>query len=628
MIFGVLERIREKMVSPQGIQAIADSNPNQLGESKVFVQENFGCFYKRIYKCGYYQYVRPAALEDGSIIVIFDGKIYNYDELKESLSDELKNRVTENPATLILCLYKQFDQKFFGKLNGKYAFAIWHKQKNWLILVRDRLGIEPLYYYMDNERFIFSSRIREILQYPGVKKEINFQALYQFILFNYNPGLHTFFEQIYKLRPAHILILRNGEIDFRRYWTLSFANIIQRDEKEIREKLLELLRSAVKVRIEADEELGTFLSGGMDSSTITALNTEFLNRTLHTFSYRCKSESFDESPYARLMAKHYHTKHHETEYCVQDVLEMENLVEFMDEPFCDVGINIATYILGRQAAQHVPYIFTGDGGDELFAGHPVYEADKMAEIVDKIPGLVKSPILAFARLFPDSDKKKNFVVKAKRFSTSITFPKELLSHRWRIYYDFYEIEKLLTPDTYKLLNGVHPYEDILHFNNEADGPDGLSKSLYSDYNTVVGFYLRRMGLNHKFNLEPRYPLLDHRLIEYCATLPSKIKMKGLSDTKYIFKKTMTGVLPDEIVFRKDKLGHSIPLKNWIRDNEQIKKFVLDFVSEATIKKRCYFNAEFVQKLVKQHLSKSRNNSHRIWALAVLEMWLRKHYDQK
>lgn len=626
MIFGVLERTREKHVNPEVIQQIAGASSNQLNDGKLLVHENFGCFYQQTFKHPFYEKVRPAAAEDDSLFVIFEGNIYNAEELKESLNADLKKLVTENPATLILCLYRQFEQKFIGNLNGKFAFAIWDKHRNWMVLVRDQVGIEPLYYYIDNERIIFSSHIEQILQYPGVKKDLNFQALYQFLLFTYNPGLHTFFEQIHKLRPAHLLILRNGDLDFRRYWTLSFANIIPRDENEVTETLLELIRSAVKMRMNPGVELGTFLSGGMDSSTITALIAEFQDRPLHTFSYRCKSDSFDESYYARFMAKHYGTKHHETEYRVEDVLKIEELVEYMDEPFCDIGINIATYILGREAAAQVPYIFTGDGGDELFAGHPVYEADKMAALVDPIPGIIKAPVMAMARMLPDSDKKKNFVVKAKRFATSISFPKELLSHRWRIYYDFNEMKKLVNRDTYQNLNGYHPYEDILQFNKEADGPDFLSRSLYSDYQTVVGFYLRRMNLNNRFALEPRYPLLDHRLIEYGATLPSDLKFKGWSDTKYIFKKTMTGVLPDEIVFRKDKLGHSIPLKNWMRDNDKIKSMVMDFVSEDTIRKRGLFNYKFVRKMIKQHMSKTRNNSHRIWALAVLEMWLQKHFD--
>lgn len=627
MIFGVLERIREKNVSAETLVKISEQDPFHLEVGKVHINENFGCYYQPTFKGAYYRKIRPAAVNNSEIVVVFTGKIYNYEELKNSLRDDLKKCVTDNPATLILCLYTQYEQKFIGNLNGKFAFAIWDKSKNWLQLVRDRLGIEPLYYYIDNEKIIFSSRIKEILQYPGVKKDLNYQAFYQFMLFNYNPGLHTFFEQVHKLRPAHILNFRNGEVDFRRYWTLSFSHIIQTSEKEISEKLLELLNDAIKIRIEPGEEMGIFLSGGMDSSTMTGLGSKFVDRPLHTFSYRCKSQSFDESHYAKIMSSHYRTIHHEVEYRVQDVLEMEKIVALMDEPFCDVGINIASYILGREASKFVNYVVTGDGGDELFAGHPVYEADKLAMIIDKIPGFIKAPVFGISKLLPDSDKKKNLIVKLKRFALSAEFPKELLSHRWRIYYNFDEIKSLFTPQTYQVLNGYHPYEDVLQFNKEADGEDFLSKALYSDYHTVVQFYLRRMNLNNQFHLEPRYPMLDHRLVEFCSTLPSDLKFKGMSDTKYIFKKTMAGILPDEIVFRKDKLGHSIPLKNWMRDNQKVKDFVFDHLTETTIKKRGYFNPKYIEKLIKQHLSKSRNNSHRLWALAVLEMWMQHNFDK-
>lgn len=628
MIFGVLERVRERSVDEHVLENISKSDEINLGPARIVSNENFGCFYKQIYKTKSYQTYRPAVSADRSMTVVFDGQIYNFNELLKSLSGNSQKLVDENPATLILYLYRQFEQKFIGNINGKFVFAIWDKNRNTLILCRDRVGIEPLYYYLDNDRLVFGSNIRSILRYTGIQREINYQALYQFLLFNYNPGLHTFFEKIHKLRPAHLLLLRNGDFLFRKYWTLSFARVLERDENKVTEKLLALLRDAVKIRIEPDEAVGTFLSGGMDSSTIVALTTEFLERRLNTFSYRCKSDSFDESHYARIMAEGYHTNHNEAEYRVDDVLQMPELVKYMDEPFCDVGINIATYILGKQASQKVPYVFTGDGGDELFAGHPVYEADKLAALVDKIPNAIRSPMLMFAKLLPDSDKKKNFMVKAKRFAISYDFPKLLFAHRWRIYYDFNEIKQLVDESIYRELNGHHPYEDILQFNNEADGKDNLSRSLYSDYNTVVGFYLRRMNLNNKFSLEPRYPMLDYRLIDYCAKLPSDLKFKGMSDTKYIFKRTMEKVLPDEIVHRKDKLGHSIPLKNWMRTNEQVKDFIMGYVSDAILKKRGLFNTKFVEKLNKQHKSKRRNNSHRIWALAVLEMWLQENFDKR
>jgi asparagine synthase (glutamine-hydrolysing) len=362
----------------------------------------------------------------------------------------------------------------------------------------------------------------------------------------------------------------------------------------------------------------------MDSSTVVALAKEATDISLNTFSYRCAGESFDESHYARLMAKNTGAIHHEVEYSAHDVLSMTEIVREMNEPFCNVGINIATYILGKEATQKVSYVLTGDGGDELFGGHPVYEADKIARFADALPNILKKPFIGLSTLLPDSDKKKNFVVKIKRFSENLGLPVELLSHRWRIYYNSNELSQLLTTSFADGLNGVSLYEDILQFNNEADGPDLLSRILYSDYQTEVDFYLRRNDLNRRFCLETHFPLLDYRLVEYCAAIPSHMKIKGWFDTKYIFKKAMEKVLPHSIVYRKDKLGHSIPLKNWIRDNNEVRQFILDFISEDAIQKRGFFTYSYVHKLIKDHMAKRRNNSHRLWALAVLEMWLREH----
>jgi asparagine synthase (glutamine-hydrolysing) len=364
----------------------------------------------------------------------------------------------------------------------------------------------------------------------------------------------------------------------------------------------------------------------MDSSTVLALVRELDGFPINTFSYRCRAESFDESKYAKLMAQATQARHSEVEYSSEDVLSMPEIVKFMNEPFCDIGINIATYILGKKASQSTSYVLTGDGGDELFGGHPVYEADKIARFIDPVPNFLKNPFLAMFSYLPDSDKKKSLTVKIKRFSENLKLPSSLLSHRWRVYYSPNEMGKLITPSFGAAIKLEDLFEDILQFNHEAEGPDLLSRTLYSDYQTAVDFYLRRNDLNRKFRLETRFPLLDHRLVEFCATIPSKLKIRGWFDTKYIFKRAMEGVLPHDIIYRKDKLGHSIPLKNWMRKSNVVKEFILDYVSADVLRERGLFQRSFVEKMIQEHMAKDRNNSHRLWALAVLEMWLREHLD--
>jgi asparagine synthase (glutamine-hydrolysing) len=304
---------------------------------------------------------------------------------------------------------------------------------------------------------------------------------------------------------------------------------------------------------------------------------------------------------------------------------MPEIVAEMEEPFCDIGINIATYILGISASQNsVLRILTGDGGDELFGGHPVYEADKIAGFIDPLPHFFKKALFNWSSFLPDTDKKKSLTVKLKRFAESLGYPKSLLTHRWRVYYSFKELERLLNRNLAHVISENTLFGRILEINAECDGTDMLGKALYSDYETVVDFYLRRNDLIRKFGVEVRFPLLDHELIEYCAKIPSDLKVRGWFDTKYILKKAMDDILPNEIVYREDKLGHSIPLKNWLRDDKLTQEFVFDFLSEETIRSRGWFNPDYVASLVRDHLQKRRNNSHRLWALAVLEMWLQGH----
>ena len=620
MIWGIINKDEAQQVAEDSFKKMSYFGDGLVGVKSTFNDQNVavGCIpLPHVGK----EEVQPAINADKSIIVAFHGKIYNDSELVDS---ELLQKFNHNPAEIVLYLYEKAGKNFVKRVNGKFAFVIIDKKDDKIILGRDRFGIEPLYYIVDNNKIVFSSTLASIVNNPEVKKELNFHAIHQFLLFCYNPALYTFYKNINKLRPGHLLIYQNGTINIEPYWQLSFASVSSKSEAQICEELLDLMKDAVRIRVDESLNKGIFLSGGMDSSTIVALTSLFTKSELNTFSFRCKGVSFDESHYAKIVADHYNTIHHLAEYSAEDVETVEKFVKFMDEPFSDVGINIATYILGKAAQNNVNCVFTGDGGDEVYGGHPVYVADKAAKIFDAIPSPLLKPFLGLGTKLPDSDKKKNFVVKAKRFSESFQYPKELFSHRWRIYYSPKEIKKLIHKDLLDQINSFDPYQVILRFNKEADGKDILSKSIYSDYITVTGFYLRRMGLIKHFGIEPRFPMLDHRLAEYAAAIPSNLKIKGYSDTKYIFKKAMENVLPYDIVYRKDKLGHSIPLKNWMRDDKKVKAFITDYLSESAVKDRGFFNYDYVSKLISDHLSKATNNSHRMWALLVLELWFKEN----
>jgi asparagine synthase (glutamine-hydrolysing) len=531
-------------------------------------------------------------------------------------------------AALLVSRYRESGLAFVDRLSGKFAFILWDQQQTRFVLGRDRIGIEPLYYYEDAGRLIVSSAMRWIVAWCGLGRELEPQALARYLMFNYNPGGQTLFRGVRKLRPAHLLVASTEGVALTRYWRLSFRDVAPRREADAAHELRSGLERAVRAQLDGSGPTGIFLSGGMDSSTVAALAARGAPGPVKTFSYRCHSASFDESHHARFMARALGAEHHEIAYRPVDILRKYELVREMDEPFCDIGINVASCLLGQEAREAgLACALTGDGGDELFGGHPVYEADKVAQIVDHFPPRLIRPLASLMVRIPDSDKKKTLGVKMKRFAENLLLPHELLSHRWRTYYDAAGLKELFTPGLAETISTRGVYGDLLMFHAEADGPDLLSRSLYSDYQTVVDFYLRRNDLNRRYGLDTCYPMLAQELVEYCAGLPSRWKIRGWFDTKYLLKKAMTDILPDAILHRKDKLGHSIPFKNWLRGERQVREFVLDFISEETLRKRGLFQPSLVVRLVRDHMEKRRNNSHRLWGLAVLEMWLQQHYDR-
>jgi asparagine synthase (glutamine-hydrolysing) len=553
---------------------------------------------------------------------LFQGHIFNIKQLQEKygLEDSIPF------SQLVSKMYATDGTKCFKDLNGHFAVAIYDENDERLVLVRDHFGVEPLYFYKDETKIIFSSDPLFLLKHDFIPKEINHKGLYTYFLFNYLPTSETIIANLAKVRPAFSCEWKKGNISSKRYWYLSFKQGNGNDESYYTENTLRLLKDAVKIRLENNgKKSGAFLSGGMDSSSVVGLSGPNVEKKMNTFSFRCKGQT-DESHYAKFMSEAYGTDHHLVEFPHEATRKIVDMAEIMPEPFCDIGIEIASFLLAQYASGKVDYILSGDGGDELFAGHPVYIADNVAKYFDMVPGFIQKPIINLLQLLPDTDKKKSLPVKAKRFSYSFNFSASLFSNRWRIYYTPKELNEALESDLWAKMKDQDPLPEIESFYNEADGEDFLSKTLYGDYATVVNFYLTRMSILRHYGIEAKFPMFDYRLVEFAAAMPSDLKIKGNSDTKYILKKTMTGVLPDEIVFRKDKLGHSVPMKNWMRDSPELIGLVDEILTEENIKKRGFFKPEFVRKMIDDHKAKKVNHSHRIWALLVLELWLQKHFD--
>lgn len=566
---------------------------------------------------------QPFTNERQTITLVFQGKIYNLAEIKDILGDAVRFR-TNCSGEALVHLYEKYQENFLDKVNGTFTFALWDETNQKLLVGRDRLGIEPLFYCQDKNRLVFGSSLRSILATGLIDTQLNNDAVLQYLLYYYNPQEETLVRSVHKLRPGHVLAITNSGTAISRYWRLSYAETLVKTEKEYCEEILHLIKDAINLRLDPKRQAGVFLSGGTDSSAITSIASGIHSSPLNTFSFRCQGKSYDESYYARLIAGRYNTTHTEVSYEPENLKLISQTVKAMDEPFCDIGIEIATYLLGQSAKGKSGYILTGEGGDELFAGHPVYTADKIAAATDWIPRPIISPFLSLLQQLPDNDQKKNLQVKLKRFAYSMSFPPELLSHRWRIYYTPQELHRLCADSFINTCNMDAMYAPILKYNNEADGKDALSRSLYSDYQTLVGFYLQRLRLLRAFQLENRLPLMDHRLVEYAAKVPSKLKIRGLSDTKYIYRKALEEVLPKEILYNRPKLGHSVPMKNWFREDNKIRQWLREILFDGSLQTQGLFKSAYIQRLFDEHMRKTHNHSHRLWGLVVLNLWLKEH----
>ncbi|MDM7924582.1 MAG: asparagine synthase-related protein [bacterium] len=523
-------------------------------------------------------------------------------------------------------LWKRKGPDGFADVNGAFTIAAWDGSDGTGVLAGDPLGIMPVYYAALGGGLAFANIPELVLRLAKIRPEPDLRTITKFLTFCYNPGFQTMYRGVRRLRPGDCLVFRDGKAETRPFWRPRFTEPVLRTEAEWAEDVRQRMAEAVRVRVRKNRRTGVFLSGGLDSSSVVSLLSRAEVPGLRTFSFRCRGLSFDESHYAQMVADAFGTRHTLVEYRPEDVLGLERLVELQDEPFCDAGINIATLLLGREAEGQVDDLFTGDGGDELFAGHPVYLADRAAAFLRFVPSWVQKPVFAWGRSLRDSDQKKDLRVKIKRFSASAGFPASLGTQRWRAYYRPDDLAGLILPGRWEDAFRTAPFEDMLAFNREAEGPDGLARSLAADYATVVHFYLSRMGLVRPFGIRPKFPLLDPGLVQACAQMPSRLKIRG-AEVKRIEKLAVEPLLPHAIVHRKDKLGHSIPLKNWMRDHAGVRSFMADLLSEETVRRRGLFDPGRVQAMMREHIEKRENHAHRLWALMVLELWLTRHVDR-
>lgn len=564
---------------------------------------------------------QPVFNEDKSVAVVMNGEIYNFQDLKRDLENRGHRFHGHSDTEVLPHLYEEYGSALVEKLRGMFAFALWDSHRKKLFLARDRFGEKPLYYGVFQDKLIFASELKALTTHPAVETRLNLNAVRQFLAFDYVPAPNSIYENIYKLPAAHALMLENGEIKIERFWNLSFKKRAAAPSvEEAAEELRDLLADAVKSQLVSDVPLGVLLSGGVDSSSVAAFAQQFSAKPIKTFSIGFDEASFDESQYARRVAKHLGTEHHEDRLSVEKAADLlPEIAGWLDEPMSDASI-LPTFLLARFVRQHVTVALGGDGGDEIFAGYPMYRAHKLAAKYEKIPSFLRRNLIEVAvNNLPTGTGNMSFDFKAKRFVNSVA--KRDLVERHHLFFGSFttkEQEDLLT-EAVKSQNGADIYKEARRWFEACDADNLTEKMQFLDQK----FYLAEDILTKvdraamAVSLETRAPFLDYRVAELAASLPESYKLNG-SKTKFILKRAMAPMLP-EIVLKRPKKGFGIPVAEWLKT--KLNPLARDLLAAERLKKQDLFNPAFVQNLLAEHEQGAANHYKTLWTLIVFQLWM-------
>ena len=572
---------------------------------------------------------QPMCNEDGRIWIVFNGEIYNFQEIRERLVKKGHVFKSKSDTEVILHAYEEWGVECLGLFRGMFAFGIWDSNLQRLFIARDRLGKKPLVYFQQNDHFAFASEIKALLQISNVERKVNDIAIHHYLTYQYVPSPDTIFEGIKKLPPAHYLLYhRDGSLKVERYWKLNFnaGSYNHIDVKELEDRIRTELNESVKLRLISDVPLGAFLSGGVDSSLIVGIMAKLSGNPVKTFSIGFEEKEFDELSYARLVSQHFGTDHHEFVVKPNAIEILPKLVWYYNEPFGDSSA-IPTYYVSKMTRDHVKVVLTGDAGDENFAGYPRYLRSKYVSWFTRLPEKVQRSLLpAFLRILSQSPWRR------KTLNRLADFMEMLSSHQGRNYAEqikiFNQKEKddVYSEDFSRQVKGTDPLDYLIKKYEDGDTDDPLEKLLYLDMTTYLPEdLLVKMDIATMANsLEARVPFLDHQFIEEVAGIPSHLKLKG-STTKFILKKAFSDFLPEAILKRR-KMGFGVPISRWFRN--ELKKYVYEILLDPRTLNRGYFKREGIEHLLNDHIELRYDHSARIWALLVLEMWFRIFVDKE
>ena len=596
-------------------------------DSGVFIDRNVGLGHRRLSIVDVAAGHQPMTNEDSTLHITYNGEIYNHSDFRAGLEAAGHVYQTRCDTETILHLYEEHGERCVEKLRGMFAFAIWDQNRQELFIARDRLGVKPLYYVLTSDGSLyFASEIKALLVAGAVTPELNYRALPDYLANHATSGQETLFVGVKRLLPGHTLRWRDGEVQIRKYWDVTFASRAtdHRRDKDYVAEWLEMFRTSVRLRLMADVPLGMFLSGGIDSSAIAALMSTMVDEPIKTFSVAFAEREANELEYARLVAEKFHTDHHEIVVSPEEFFNaLPQLIWQEDEPLAHPA-SVPLYFVSLLAAQHVKVVLTGEGSDETLAGYYRYRKTIYNLSLGNRYERLTTPSLRRVMRGAIAASPVGAGLKRKISRTFLCLPSNLES----LYFDNFAVfgrnmqERLLSGATREMVGHIDPYAEIRSLLSDSDADSLLHQLLYADTKTYLHELLMKQDqMSMAASIESRVPFLDHKLVELTASLPERMKLRGMT-TKYILRESMKGILPEPIL-RRSKMGFPVPLGAWFRG--PFRSFVDEYVLGERARARDIFDHTYVRQLVDEH-QRGANHSERLWMLINFEMWQRQFFD--
>jgi len=593
-------------------------------DSGIFVDESVFIAMRRLSIIDLSTGHQPIANEDGTIWMVCNGEIYNYQELRQKLVDLGHQFKTSSDSEIVVHLYEEYGEDLVNHLNGMFGFALWDCKKRKLIIARDQLGVKPIYYYQDRKRLIFASELKAILTQKSISKRLSKIAVNQYFMYGYVPAPYSIFENIYKLEPGTLLNISNGVVKKTKYWGLPQEQDNSLTEQDWIDLTYKKIEESVSRQMVSDVPLGAFLSGGIDSSAVVSMMAKHSDSQINTYAIGFEGDRastyYNELPYARMVSKRFNTNHHEILVNPDIISLLPKLLWHMDEPIADSAF-VTTYLVSEFARKDVTVILSGVGGDELFGGYNRYLGEYYTEMYQKIPGVLKNIIKHVIGCLPRDRHSSllNLFRYAKAFvdSADLTF-----SDKYRTYMQLYKKNDLILLK--KEYRDADDFDKVVAALKSESSSDSLHLLFATDLSTQLpdDLLLLTDKMSMATSLECRVPLLDKELVEMAAAMPGCFKIKG-RELKYILKKTLENDLPREILFRK-KRGFGAPMGAWVKG--ELAGLINELLSEEQIESRGILEFSTVKKILFEHQNNVNDYTDLILAMINFEIWARIYLD--